>query len=120
MAVPGTAATSATAHHLHLDETTTTASLLSYNGCLVGCAASFYLAPSSELLDFFTVTVAGAAPSTYVTSSLSKTLTLMPQWTVAFNLVTLPILLRARPSTTSEPYQALHTVTSLSVLPTCY
>jgi urea transporter len=96
MAALGTATSSATSHYSGLDASTTANGLNSYNGCLVGCAAAVFLAPSS-LFAISAFTVVGAASSTFVTASLSKALTPMPQWTFAFNLVTLTALLRVQP-----------------------
>lgn len=122
MAALGTTVSSATAHYSKLDASSKEAGLLSYNGCLVGCAASVFLAPISSLLAISAFTVAGAASSTFVTASLSKALTPMPQWTIAFNLVTLTALLRARPllaPMTVDPDEFIETVlatnTSISV-----
>jgi urea transporter len=82
--------------------------LYSYNGCLVGCATSVFLAStqmSTSSLVFATAagTVTGAAAATVVTAILSKHVCPpMPQWTLAFNIVTLTALLRIQPLATSS------------------
>lgn len=77
--------------------------LLAYNGCLVGCATAVFIAPydpvasASSVVTALTVTTAGASAATIVTLSLRHTITSMPQWTYAFNLVMLTMLLRVQP-----------------------
>ena len=77
--------------------------LYSYNGCLVGCASSVFLASThmttASLVAATTVcTVIGAASATVVTAILSKHLCPpMPQWTFAFNIVMVTALLRIQP-----------------------
>jgi urea transporter len=87
-----------TARFSQLDVTTTTDGLYSYNGCLVGCATAVFIAPHSIWIAS-AATGIGAASSTYVTACLSRTLasSSMPQWTLAFNAVTLTALLRVKP-----------------------
>ena len=44
-----------------------------------------------------TATIVGAAATPFVASSLKETMGSVPQWTIAFNIVTLTSLLRTRP-----------------------
>jgi len=74
--------------------------LYSYNGCLVGCATAVFVAPHS-FVTASAITAVGAATSTFVTASLSKAIAEMPQWTLAFNIVTLTMLLRLQPLATT-------------------
>jgi urea transporter len=69
--------------------------LWSYNGCLVGCAMAVF-GPSSVAVAT-TSTLIGAAASPFVAASLKPMCGSMPQWTFAFNIVTLTSLLRTRP-----------------------
>mgnify|MGYP005680866681 CR=1 FL=1 len=64
-------------------------------GCLVGCAAAVFGAPS--IIAATTATIVGAAATPFVASSLKETMGSVPQWTIAFNIVTLTSLLRTRP-----------------------
>jgi urea transporter len=76
------------------------AGLYSYNGCLVGCAASVFLAGGGggdNIVAPLAFTVLGGASSTMVTAALSRATAPMPQWTWAFNVVTLTALLHAQP-----------------------
>jgi urea transporter len=98
MAALGTASSTMTARFSQFDASTTNDGLYSYNGCLVGCATAVFIAPHS-LLFASVVTGIGAASATYVTACLSRMLasSSMPQWTWAFNAVTLTTLLRVHP-----------------------
>lgn len=99
MAALGSFTSSMTAKHVQLDKSTYENGLYSYNGCLVGCAAAVFLAPTS-VIGASAITVVGASTSTFVAAGLSPLLTSgMPQWTLAFNLVTLTALLRAAAGT---------------------
>jgi urea transporter len=80
-----------------LDKNTLQQGLLSYNGCLVGCATTVFVAPTSILMGI-TATVAGAATSTYVMAAPGSGLNgSMSQWTYAFNVTTLTMLLYYHP-----------------------
>jgi len=80
-----------------LNTATTANGLYSYNGCLVGCATAVFVAPHcSTMMMGLPVTLVGATASTFVTQALSQTM-VQPQWTIAFNLVTLTLLLRLQP-----------------------
>jgi urea transporter len=65
--------------------------LLSYNGCLVGCATAGLICPGS-MAAALPLTLAGAATSTYLTAMLMNK-SPMPQWTIAFNIFTYTTLL---------------------------
>lgn len=123
MAALGTATSSATAHCANLDASTTSNGLYSYNGCLVGCAASVFATTTtaatmttSSLLSIVAFTVAGSASATFVTAALTKkvvtTAPAMPQWTFAFNIVALTTLLRVQPLL--APSSAAAVITSAS------
>jgi urea transporter len=119
LAVLGTVTSTGTAMTCRLNNDTIQAGLCSYNGCLVGCAASvfFFMGASSsgcpppsgsDILNATLFTVTGAAASTMVTASLSKAMPHnMPQWTYAFNLVTLTALLRIQPLQRQPPVMAI-------------
>ena len=102
LATLGTFTSTIIARNTHMDQSTLKGGLWSYNGCLVGCATSVFLAPESVLLGV-TCTVAGAAASTFVTAALGNALQgRMPQWTYAFNITTLTMLLYAKPFNGTE------------------
>jgi urea transporter len=99
LATLGTLTSTATAskYASGLDKNTLQQGLWSYNGCLVGCATAVFVAPTSILVGI-TATVAGAATSTYVAAALGSALNgRMPQWTYAFNVTTLTMLLYCQP-----------------------
>lgn len=104
----GTVTANATARNvLQLDAQVYGNGLWAYNGALVGCATAVFVAPLADsantvamlspVLTGLAITTTGAAVSTAVTASLSRTITSMPQWTWAFNVVALSILLRTQP-----------------------
>lgn len=64
--------------------------LNSYNGCLMGCATYALVFPG-DIVTAVPLTVLGAATSTFL-SAMPMT-TPMPQWTLAFNLLTYTSLL---------------------------
>ena len=104
LAALGTVTATATAKGVGLDSGALKDGLWGYNGCLVGCAAAVF-GPGS-LMAATTFTVIGAAATPLVAASLKETITI-PQWTFAFNVVTLSSLLRTRPllptSSSEEP-----------------
>jgi urea transporter len=74
--------------------------LLSYNGCLVGCATVGLLCPGAGLLTVLPLTMVGAFVTTYITAVPMTSP--MPQWTIAFNLLTYTTLLALyKPITTT-------------------
>jgi urea transporter len=107
MATVGTVTSTATAQCLSLSSKDALHNgLYSYNGCLVGCASSVFLAStftttSSLLFATTALTVTGAVSATMVTAALNKVCPPMPQWTYAFNFVMLTALLRIQPFTAS-------------------
>jgi urea transporter len=114
----GTLTSTATAQSLSLSSKVMMENgLYSYNGCLVGCATSVFLAStqmttSSLVLATAAGTVTGAAAATIVTAILSKHVCPpMPQWTLAFNIVTLTALLRIQPLASSAGSTAVDVVT---------
>lgn len=116
-AVSSTAFANAVCDEKNNKATSTANGLLAYNGCLVGCATAVFIAPfptetssimlqASSLATALSVTAAGSSTATMLTLSLREQLfTTMPQWTVAFNLVTLTMLLRI------QPFLPTHTIT---------
>jgi urea transporter len=112
LATLGTVTATATAKGVGLDSGALKDGLWGYNGCLVGCAAAVF-GPSS-ILAATTFTLLGSAATPLVAASLNETMK-MPQWTFAFNAVTLASLLRTRPllptPQTSEASEAVQAVT---------
>lgn len=94
LAALGTATATATAQGAGLDSGALKDGLWAYNGCLVGCAAAVF-GPAS-ILAATTFTLIGSAATPLVSASLKETVEI-PQWTFAFNAVTLTSLLRTRP-----------------------
>mmetsp|Transcript_44 Transcript_44/g.87 ORF Transcript_44/g.87 Transcript_44/m.87 type:complete len:366 (+) Transcript_44:47-1144(+) len=107
LAAAGTISATTSASFAGIDKIALQNGLWSYNGCLVGCATAVFISPLPESLQSpllagaaasgFGVTVAGAAVSPFVAAALKPALGSMPQWTFAFNFVTLTMLLRLRP-----------------------
>jgi len=91
----GTVTATAAAKACGLDKDSINNGLLGYNGCLVGCAAAVFATPS--ILSATTLTVVGASVTPLVASSLKEAMGSVPQWTLAFNFVTLTSLLKTRP-----------------------
>lgn len=91
-----------------LDSSALRDGLWGYNGCLVGCATAVFISPLPSFdLSLSTVqiaaasglvtTIAGGMISPFVSAALKPALGNVPQWTLAFNMVTLGILLRTKP-----------------------
>jgi urea transporter len=103
MAALGTVTSTAFAQYMPLPtKDTIDNGLYSYNGCLIGCASSVFLAStftttSSLVLATTALTITGAASATIATTILGKICNPMPQWTYAFNFVMLTALLRIQP-----------------------
>jgi urea transporter len=95
MATLGTVTASGAAKLAGMDSDSINNGLLGYNGCLVGCAAAVF-GPAS-IVACTTTTLVGSASTPFVASALKETMGNMPQWTFAFNIVTLTNLLRTRP-----------------------
>lgn len=94
LAALGTTSATGTAHFLGLDSQALKDGLWGYNGCLVGCAAAVFGPPS--IMAATTFTLVGAAATPVVAASLKEMMSI-PQWTFAFNIVTLTSLLRTQP-----------------------
>jgi len=73
-----------------LDKTSITDGLMGYNGCLVGCALAVFGPPS--IIAATTATIVGASATPFVAASLKEAMGSVPQWTFAFNFVTLTSL----------------------------
>eukprot|EP00521_Asterionellopsis_glacialis_P014078 CAMPEP_0195294050 /NCGR_PEP_ID=MMETSP0707-20130614/14070_1 /TAXON_ID=33640 /ORGANISM="Asterionellopsis glacialis, Strain CCMP134" /LENGTH=368 /DNA_ID=CAMNT_0040354927 /DNA_START=192 /DNA_END=1295 /DNA_ORIENTATION=+ len=107
LAAVGTVTATTASNYSGIDKGALQNGLWSYNGCLVGCATAVFISPLPESLEYpllsgtvlsgLTVTVAGAAVSPFVAVALKPALGSMPQWTFAFNIITLTMLLRLRP-----------------------
>jgi urea transporter len=94
LAALGAVTATGTAQVTNLDKGPLKDGLWGYNGCLVGCAAAVF-GPASVVVAT-TSTIMGAAATPLVAASLKETFNI-PQWTFAFNIVTLTSLLRTRP-----------------------
>ena len=101
LAALGTFTATATARAAGLDKASIQNGLLGYNGCLVGCAAAVFGSPS--ILAATTATIVGASATPFVASSLKEAMGGVPQWTFAFNFVTLTSLLKTRPLLVPPP-----------------
>jgi len=75
--------------------------LLSYNGCLVGCASAVFF-PS--LVTATAVTLAGASAATFATVCFGRIIPQMPQWTYGFNAVMLATLLATNKASLRVPH----------------
>jgi len=95
LAALGTVTATASATAAGLDEASIKDGLLGYNGCLVGCAFAVFGSPS--IIAATTATIVGAAATPFVAVSMKEAMGSVPQWTFAFNFVTLASLLRTRP-----------------------
>jgi urea transporter len=100
MAALGTVTATGTAKAASFGSDSVNNGLLGYNGCLVGCAASVF-GPAS-IIACTTTTIVGSAATPFVSAALKQTMGI-PQWTFAFNIVTLTNLLRTRPLLPSPP-----------------
>ena len=101
LALLGTVAATVSAARVGFPPPTIQAGLYGYNGCLVGCAAAVLGPSSTSMLAATTATLVGAAVTPLVVAALSElTDNKVPQWTWAFNIVTLTSLLRTLPTAT--------------------
>ena len=91
----GGATATVTARAVGFDEEATDNGLMGYNGVLVGCAFSQFLAVSPPVA--LAATVAGAAATAPLAAVLKPLCGKVPQWTLAFNAATLSALLYTRP-----------------------
>lgn len=88
-------ATATSKHVFKVDNNSWKDGLWGYNGALVGCAAgvSLLVGPTSSLAVGAAATMFGAAATPLVQSKLQQhVITASPQWTYAFNFVTLSML----------------------------
>ena len=97
----GGATATITSRAVGLDEEATDNGLMGYNGVLVGCAFSQFLAVSPPVA--LAATVAGAAATAPLAAVLKPLCGKVPQWTLAFNAATLSALLYTRPLADSVP-----------------
>ena len=115
LAAAGTVSATAAANIGGLDKNAIHDGLSGYNGCLVGCAVSVFVSPLPESLQLeyplcmtavvsgLAATVVGGAASPFVAAALKPAVGSVPQWTLAFNFVTLTMLLRTRPFAGAMP-----------------
>lgn len=96
----GTAAT-VTSRAIGLDEASTDNGLMGYNGVLVGCAFSQFLAVSPPAA--LAATVAGAAATAPLAAALKPLCGRVPQWTLAFNMAMLSALTYTKPFADAVP-----------------
>ena len=97
----GGATATITARAVGFDEEATDNGLMGYNGVLVGCAFSQFLAVSPPVA--LAATVAGAAATAPLAAVLKPLCGKVPQWTLAFNAATLSALLYTRPFADAVP-----------------
>ena len=90
-----------TATAVGFDKAAVKEGLMSYNGCLLGCASAVFGSPS--IIAATTATIVGGAATPFVAASLKETMGSVRQWTFAFNFVTLTSLLRTRPLLAPAP-----------------
>jgi urea transporter len=122
LAALGASTATSTAHFAGMDKAAIKDGLLGYNGCLVGCAAAVFVSPleSASVMTAATMgmmtTVVGGAATPFVAAALKPALGSVPQFTLAFNLVTLSLLLRTRPLLPSpESSLEVNTATAANV-----
>ena len=101
LGLAGGATATITARAVGLDEEATDNGLMGYNGVLVGCAFSQFLAVSPPVA--LAATVAGAAATAPLAAVLKPLCGKVPQWTLAFNAATLSALLYTRPFADAVP-----------------
>lgn len=107
LAATGAATATASAYGSGLDKSALRDGLWGYNGCLVGCAAAVFVNPipvaasaattAGAISAGLATTLVGSAATPFVAAALKPALGSVPQFTLAFNLVTLSTLLRTRP-----------------------
>ena len=105
LAAAGTLSATAAAKTAGLDQTSLRDGLFGYNGCLVGCAVAVFMTPQSleypdcmfAITSGLATTLVGGAVSPFCAAALKPAMGTVPQWTLAFNVVTLSMLLRTRP-----------------------
>lgn len=124
LAAVGTVSATAAAAASGLDKDSLQDGLFGYNGCLVGAAVSVFLSPLPDVLEYptcmlavtsgLTATVVGGAASPFVAAALKPAMGSVPQWTLAFNFVTLSMLLRSKPFAGMPPAGPPTPVMSLS------
>lgn len=90
LAALGTLSATGTARALGLD---VSAGLMGYNGCLVGCAFSVFLGAPAWSPATALATVVGGAATAPLASALKSLCGSVPQFTLAFNAVTLSVLI---------------------------
>lgn len=125
LAAAGTVSATAAAKSAGLDKNSFQDGLFGYNGCLVGCAVAVFMSPIPvQSLEYphcmlaitsgLATTLIGGAASPFVAAALKPAMGTVPQWTLAFNFVTLSMLLRTKPFADALPAGTPTPITSLS------
>ena len=97
LAAIGTLSATLSASVCKTDATAIQAGLFGYNGCLVGCAFSVFLELQPWSLNAVLATAAFAAATAPLAAALKPICGAVPQWTLAFNFLTLAVLCVTRP-----------------------
>ena len=113
LAALGTVSATLSARICGLDGGAISAGLMGYNGCLVGCAFSVFLGMPAWSPAAALATVAGAAASAPVAAALKPACGSVPQFTLAFNITTLSVLMALRPLAGAAPADPASTLTAL-------
>ncbi|CAK0877212.1 unnamed protein product [Prorocentrum cordatum] len=101
LALVGCTSATATARLAGADPEAIKNGLLGYNGALVGCAFSVFLGAAAE--PTLVATGLGGAASALLASRLGALTAPVPQWTLAFNVTALALLLFVRPLADAGP-----------------
>ena len=96
LATIGTLSSTISAGAFNVDTKVIQSGLLGYNGCLVGCAFSVFLGLQPWSPTAFAVTIAFAAVTVPLGFTLAPICGSVPQWTLAFNFLTLTVLYVAK------------------------
>ena len=96
LATVGTLSATVSARAFNTDTKAIQAGLFGYNGCLVGCAFSVFLGLRPWSITSFLATILCAGVTAPCVSVLKPICGSMPQWTLAFNFLTLAVLYLAR------------------------
>jgi urea transporter len=125
LAATGAGTATATASLAGLDKGALKDGLWGYNGCLVGCATAVFVNPlpavgwTTAVTAGLATTVVGSAATPFVAAALQPACGSVPQFTLAFNMVTLSMLLRSRPllpSAEETPTEAAAVTTTTTTI----
>ncbi len=93
LALVGAATATATARAAAIDASVVASGLAGYNGCLVGCALAVFVGGPAAAVG----TVTGSIATVFISAALRTAITIVPQYTLAFNAVTLSALAATQP-----------------------